>query len=128
MDLFALGALLFELATAEPAFEPSDDGPEPERWPQLQRDRSSQRAVLERSVPPLLARLIGDLLEPDPAERPSNATEVLAALDEAMPAEAAAERFWPSWAAPGLGARRAARGTTLLVGETAGGFDGGDCG
>lgn len=128
MDLFALGALLFELATAEPAFEPSDDGPEPERWPQLQRDRSAQRAMLERSLPPLLARLIGDLLEPDPADRPSNAAEVLAALDEAMPAEAAAERFWPSWAAPALGARRAAGRTTLLAGETAGRFDGGDCG
>jgi serine/threonine protein kinase len=128
MDLFGLGALLFELATAEPAFEPADDGPEQERWPQLRADRGAQQRALDRAVPSRLARLIGGLLEPDPADRPAGTTEVLLALDDALPAEADAERFWPGWATRALAARGAARGTTLFLGETAGGFDGGDCG
>jgi serine/threonine protein kinase len=35
MDLFALGAVLFELATGTKAFDPADDGPAERRWPQL---------------------------------------------------------------------------------------------
>jgi serine/threonine protein kinase len=35
MDLFALGAVLFELATGTQTFDPADDGPSERRWPQL---------------------------------------------------------------------------------------------
>jgi eukaryotic-like serine/threonine-protein kinase len=35
MDLFALGAVLYELATGTQAFEPADHGPTGRRWPQL---------------------------------------------------------------------------------------------
>jgi eukaryotic-like serine/threonine-protein kinase len=35
MDLFALGAVLDELATGTQAFDPADDGPPGRRWPQL---------------------------------------------------------------------------------------------
>jgi hypothetical protein len=47
-----------------------------------------------------LARLIAELMEPDPADRPASAAGVLAALDESMPPSAAGERCWPSWASP----------------------------
>ena len=103
MDLFALGALLFELVTGEAAFEPCDQGPERRRWPQLSGgDRTAHTRALELTAPRRLGRLIADLMEPDPADRPASATDVLAALDEAMPASAAGERWWPSWATPAL--------------------------
>jgi eukaryotic-like serine/threonine-protein kinase len=127
MDLFALGATLFELATGESAFEPADEGAELERWPQLSPDRGAQRRALGRTVGPRLAALIGGLLALDPADRPATAGEVLLALDEALPPEAAAERFWPGWATPALTARGSAGRTTLFVGDSAG-VDGGDCG
>jgi len=103
MDLFALGALLFELATGEPAFEPSEDGPERRRCPQLDGgDRVARDRALDATTPQRLGRLIADLLEPDPADRPASAADVLAVLDEAMPLAAAGERYWPSWATPSL--------------------------
>jgi hypothetical protein len=58
----------------------------------------------------------------------ASAIEVLLALDQALPSEAAAERYWPAWATPALAARGSLARTTLLVGETAGVLDGGDCG
>jgi serine/threonine-protein kinase len=113
MDLFALGTLLFELATGEPAFEPADDGDELERWPQLDPDRSAHRRALGRKLEPALADLIGALIAADPAGRPANATEVLLALDGAMPDEGAGERSWPAWATPPLAARASVARTTL---------------
>jgi hypothetical protein len=49
-----------------------------------------------------LARPIAELMEPDPADRPASAADVLAALDESMPPSPAGERWWPSWASPAL--------------------------
>jgi hypothetical protein len=65
MDLFALGAVLFELATGTRA--------------------------------------------PDPADRPASATQVLALLAAALPADAAEEdRLWPTWATGRLAGWQAA--------------------
>lgn len=127
MDLFALGTLLFELATGKPAFEPADEGDELERWPQLDPDRSAHRRALGRKLPPELAGLIAALMAAEEADRPANATEVLLAFDEAMPEEGAGERYWPAWATPPLAARGGAPRTTLYVGES-GVPDGGDSG
>jgi DNA-directed RNA polymerase specialized sigma24 family protein len=66
-------------------------------------------------------------VEFDATVEPANATEVLLALDEALPEEAAAERFWPAWATPPLAARGGAARTTLYLGSSVG-FDGGDSG
>jgi len=77
-DVFALGALLHELATGEPAFH----GASP---------LDVLVALLDRAVPPLAARrpdlpaaftqLVDRALEKDPARRPASATELFATID-----------------------------------------------
>jgi serine/threonine protein kinase len=98
MDLFALGAVLFELATGTQAFEPRDHGPVGRRWPQLAGPPPSASGR-NPEVPATLDRAVATLLAPDPSGRPATAGQVLALLAEAMPADAAEEdRLWPIWA------------------------------
>jgi hypothetical protein len=59
-------------------------------------------------VPAALDRAIAALLAPDPSDRPATASQVLALLVEAMPADAPEEdRLWPIWATGRLGAWQA---------------------
>ena len=103
MDLFALGAVLFELATGTQAFEPRDHGPSERRWPQL-AGPPPPASSRNREVPATLDRAVAALLAPDPADRPAAAGQVLALLAEAMPADPAEEdRLWPIWATGRLG-------------------------
>jgi serine/threonine protein kinase len=107
MDLFALGAVLYELATGTQAFEPADDGPPERRWPQLHGPPPRARRA-NPEVPAALDRALATLLDPDPAHRPASAAEVLVLLEAVMPAGAAdADRLWPAWAGGRLGARAA---------------------
>jgi len=104
MDLFALGAVLFELATGTQAFDPADAGLPERRWPQL-AGPPPPASSRNPEVPAALDRAIATLLAPDPAGRPTAAGQVLALLAEAMPADAAEEdRLWPIWATGRLGA------------------------
>jgi serine/threonine-protein kinase len=103
MDLFALGAVLFELATGTQAFDPADHGPAERRWPQLAGPppRASSR---NPEVPPALDLAVATLLATDPDDRPAAAGQVLALLAGAMPADAdEADRLWPIWATGRLG-------------------------
>jgi eukaryotic-like serine/threonine-protein kinase len=98
MDLFALGAVLFELATGIPAFDPADDGPPGRRWPQL-AGPPPPASSRDPEVPAAVDQALAALLAPDPAGRPASAAQVLALLAAAMPADAAEEdRLWPTWA------------------------------
>src|SRR5205085_3898110 len=64
MDLFALGAVLFEAALNRPSFDTHDD-----EYPQLAR-RADRLTTAQPSVPGGIARVIDGLLEPDAARRP----------------------------------------------------------
>jgi serine/threonine protein kinase len=103
MDLFALGAVLFELATGTQAFDPADDGPPERRWPQL-AGPSPLASSRNAEVPAAVDQAVAALLAPDLADRPASAGQVLALLAAAMPADAAEEdRLWPTWATGRLG-------------------------
>jgi eukaryotic-like serine/threonine-protein kinase len=107
MDLFALGAVLFELATGAPAFDPADGGPPERRWPQL-AGPPPPASSRNPEVPAAVDQALAVLLAPDPAGRPTSAAQVLALLAAAMPADAAEEdRLWPTWATGRLGGWRA---------------------
>ena len=98
MDLFALGAVLFELATGTQAFDPADTGPPARRWPQLAGPAPRSRGR-SPEVPAALDRAVAALLASDPADRPASAAQALSLLSAAMPADAAEEdRPWPTWA------------------------------
>jgi eukaryotic-like serine/threonine-protein kinase len=95
MDLFALGTVLYELATGEPAFQPSDRGPSERRYPQLHARPAPARTVVP-TLPARLGQVIDALLEPDPGDRPGSAEEVLGAL-AALPC-CTHDLPWPGWA------------------------------
>ena len=94
MDLFALGATLYEAATGSAAFAISGDGPD-RVYPQLTDPPLGVR-TLARDVPSGLESVIELLLQGDPARRPATAAAALALLKQALPHDE--EALWPWWA------------------------------
>jgi serine/threonine protein kinase len=93
MDLFGLGAILYEAATDVVAFRRrrAPDGGPPLRvvaWP------AAPRAIAPH-VPPALDASIRTLLEPDPQQRPRSALAALELLARAVPA--GEPGLWPAW-------------------------------
>ena len=91
MDLFAFGAVLYELATGRRAFTAGVTGSESE-FPQLV-ERPARAVALRPSLPARLDEAIHALLEPDPERRPQTALEGLRLLAEALPD--GEESAWP---------------------------------
>lgn len=94
MDLWALGAVLYEAVTDEQAFEIGGDR-EHRDFPQLTRPPSPPRDLVG-SIPEGIERVILELLRRDPAMRPATAMGALTLLRENLPPDE--EGLWPGWA------------------------------
>lgn len=95
MDLFALGIVLYKCATGTAPFPTSKDDHGHRIYPQLSGPPTPIRELAPHVNEPL-ETVINALLEPDPADRPQSAVEVLPMLASALPE---GERpLWPDWA------------------------------
>jgi eukaryotic-like serine/threonine-protein kinase len=96
MDLFALGATLYEAASDELAFHAHRSGDEP-CYPQLTAPPAPLRS-LNPAVPAALERAISALLAPERSVRPPSAAAAMELLTRALPR---GERgLWPRWVGP----------------------------
>jgi serine/threonine protein kinase len=93
MDLFGLGATLYEAATDHIAFEAKRNGAK-SYYPQLTRSPPSVRSIVP-SAPEALERAIAALLDPEPSRRPASALAALDLLAGALPRGQG--RLWPPW-------------------------------
>ncbi len=77
-DLYALGVLAFEITAGQLPFDTSSGG----RLLKTKLERPRDLREVRRDVPAEYARLVLDLLMPEPASRPASAMEVATRLSE----------------------------------------------
>jgi len=121
-DIYALGLVLYEMFTGKPAFSGNTVGDLARQHREATPTRITQ---LVAEIDPLADRIIQRCLAKDPAERPSSALQVAAALpggDPLAAALAAGETPSPEMVAAsgGLGALKAAHAAAILSALVAG--------
>jgi serine/threonine protein kinase len=94
MDLFALGATLYEAATDVIAFDSETEASD-RVSPQLTQRPALPRSI-DAAIPEALEHVIWMLLDPDPQRRPPTAMAALALLAGALPP--GEQGLWPEWA------------------------------
>jgi tetratricopeptide (TPR) repeat protein len=77
-DLYSLGVLAYEISTGQLPFDASTGV----RLLKSKTERPKDLRELRPDVPPAFARLVRDLLAPEPANRPVSAMEVLTRLNK----------------------------------------------
>lgn len=77
-DLYSLGVLAYEITTGQLPFDASTGV----RLLKSKTERPKDLRLLRPDVPQAFARLVSDMLAPEPANRPASAFEVLARLSE----------------------------------------------
>jgi serine/threonine protein kinase len=93
MDIFALGAVLYEVTTGERAFSSRRAG-EAVEYAQL-TGRPRPPRELRPEIPAGVEEAIWRLLEPEPDRRPRTASEVLVLLESVLPE--GEEPLWPEF-------------------------------
>jgi hypothetical protein len=94
MDLFALGATLYEAVSGEVAFPTAEAEAGPNDLPQLSTDPVALR-VAAPEVPEDLTAAIDALLAREPHDRPASALATLSLLASVLPPEQGS--LWPDW-------------------------------
>ena len=87
-DLYSLGLVLYELLTGRPPFESSS--PRELLNMQCTKKPPALPETVRRALPRGVERLLFELLEKSPDDRPSSAADVLFAIEPFVPAEAEA--------------------------------------
>lgn len=85
-DIYSLGMILHELFTGKPAFEAETMA---ELLEQRQAGSTTSSSNADSNLDPIIEQVIGRCLEPDPANRPDSAMQVLASLPGGDPLAAA---------------------------------------
>jgi len=111
MDLFALGAVLYELVTGELAFACGPHG-DPDRFRQLEGPPAPPSDFVD-DFPPELGAVLDALLHPDPSQRLATAAAALQALHGLIPA--GDEGLWPDWVTPLLSPTSADRASSQTL-------------
>lgn len=113
MDLFALGAILYEAATDVIAFARA--GASDRGNPRQLSHRPAPPRSLAPRVPRALDGAIRALLEPDPDRRPRSARDALALLARAVPP--GQQGLWPRWTSRLLARPGAERGQVVRAAD-----------
>jgi len=105
MDLFALGALLYEAASNQVAFalDTVDQPTNSDSGPRVHRQEGAPIQPIGELVPELplpIATVIDQLTAIDVEARPASASEAIRLLEAALPPDG--ERLWPPWVSDAL--------------------------